>query len=379
MSATLPDWLSPAPWLELARRADAEPVDRALRSDEPGVRELAALLSPAASKRLEAMAQRALALTRRHFGRAISLYAPLYLSNYCPARCAYCGFAADRRIKRHKLSAAELESELLALKDLGLEEILLLTGDRAAVADRPYVCESVRLAASRFPTVAAEVFSLSEDEYRGLANAGCTGVTLYQETYDPERYRRLHVGGEKSDYDYRLAAPARALAAGIRVVGLGALLGLGEPRFDLLALFRHASHLRRAYWKGGVAISFPRIRPEPGGYTAEFPVDERFLAQVIFAFRICLPDVPLVLSTRESPRFRDGIAGVGISKMSVASRTTVGGYDQETVPSGGQFEVNDHRDVASFCAALHAKGLQPVFKNWDGVYREGPAQPAVTS
>ena len=214
---------------------------------------------------------------------------------------------------------------------------------------------------------------MSVDEYRGLSVAGCTAVTLYQETYDPVRYEHSHLSGPKRDYHSRLDAPARALAGGIRVAGLGALLGLGEPRFDLLSLFQHATHLRRTFWKGGVAISFPRLRPEAGGYTAAFPVDQNFLAQAIFAFRICLPDVPLLLSTRESPRFRDGMAGVGISKMSVASRTTVGGYDLETVPSGQQFDINDHRGVTTFCAALEAKGLQPVFKNWDAAYREDTA------
>ena len=374
MSAPLPCWLAPLPWLDLAKTADAGLVERSLRADAPGIREFAALLSPAAACRMEDLAQRALALTRRHFGRAISLYAPLYLSNYCPARCTYCGFSANLRIARHKLTPVELDAELSALKDLGIEEILLLTGDRAAVADYSYVRDSVRLAAARFPNVAVEVFPMSVDEYRGLSAAGCTAVTIYQETYDPVRYAQSHLSGPKRDYHGRLDAPARALAGGIRVVGLGALLGLGEPLFDLLSLFQHATHLRRAFWKGGVAISFPRLRPEPGGSTAAFPVDENFLAQIIFAFRICLPDVPLVLSTRESPRFRDGMAGLGISKMSVASRTTVGGYDLETVPSGPQFDINDDRGVPSFCAALEAKGLQPVFKNWDVAYRE-PAVP----
>lgn len=370
MSAALPHWLAPRPWLDLAGSDDARLVEHALRAGQPGIREFAALLSPAASRQLETLAQRALALTRRHFGSTISLYAPLYLSNYCPTRCTYCGFAADRRIARHKLTPAELEAELSALETLGIEELLLLTGDRTAVADYSYVRDCVRVAAARFPNVAVEVFAMSADEYRGLSAAGCSAVTLYQETYDPVRYEQTHLSGPKRDYLNRLDAPARALAGGMRTVSLGALLGLGQPLFDLLCLYQHATHLRRAFWKGGVAISFPRLRPEAGGSTADFPVDDNFLAQAIFAFRICLPDVPLTLSTRESPRFRDGMAGLGISKMSVASRTTVGGYDLETIPSGAQFDINDQRGVAAFCAALEAKGLQPVFKNWDAVYRD---------
>lgn len=212
-------------------------------------------------------------------------------------------------------------------------------------------------------------------EYEGLAAAGCTAVTLYQETYDPARYALLHESGPKADYGWRLDAPARALEGGLRSVGLGVLLGLSEPLEDVLRLFRHAAWLRRRFWCGGVAISFPRVRPQSGDYAADFPVSERQLAQIVFAFRIAMPDVTLVLSTRESPRFRDGIAGVGISKMSVASRTTVGGYAESTAPSSPQFEIDDHRTVDEFCAMLRAKGLQPVFKNWDAVYR----QPCLTS
>ena len=377
MSTAVPDWLAPLPSTDLVRRADPTLVEHALRTDEPGIRDFAALLSPAAAGRLEALAQRARALTRRHFGRAISLYAPLYLSNYCPAGCVYCGFASDRRIARHKLTGKELEAELSAMKDLGLEEILLLTGERAAVADTAYVRDCVALAASRFHYVSVEVFPMSEEEYRGLVSAGCTGVTVYQETYDRVSYEQLHRWGLKRDYLWRLNAPARALAAGVRVLGLGVLLGLSDPLLDVLCLYRHVCYLRRTFWKAGVSISFPRLRPEPGGYNAQFPVDENLLAQIIFAFRICLPDVPLVLSTRENRGFRDGMAGLGISKMSVASRTTVGGYHSATPHSGGQFEIDDDRDVASFCAALHAKGLQPVFKNWDVVYREDTAPLAI--
>ncbi len=379
MTAQAPAWLNPHPWLELARNASRDAVERALAAEDPGLREFAALISPAAGGLVESLARRSLALTRRHFGRAISLYAPLYLYNYCPSGCTYCGFASDRVIERHRLTPQEVEAELSALKSLGLEEILLLTGERAAPEDHARLSALVALTASRFHSVSVEAFAMSEREYRELAGAGCTGVTIYQETYDPARYEHVHRWGRKRDYTCRLEAPARALAGGIRTVGLGALLGLGDPVYDALCLYRHAKHLLRRFWKGGVTVSFPRLRPEPGGYTPEFPVSESLLAQIIFAFRISLPDVPLVLSTRESRRFRDGMAGVGISRMSVASRTTVGGYHLDTAPSGGQFETSDERDVATFCAALEARGLQPVFKNWDSVYRDSPASVGMAS
>ncbi len=369
--------LDVSPWLDLARGAGSGRVRQTLSAAEPGMREFATLLAPAAGAELEALAARAQALTRRHFGRTIALYAPLYLSNYCPTKCTYCGFASDRRIQRHKLTPAELDAECAALKGLGLEEILLLSGDRLGAAGYEFVRDGVARAASSFHSVAAETFAMTESEYAGLAAAGCTAVTLYQETYEPFRYAQLHESGPKADYWRRLDAPARALAGGVRSVGLGVLLGLSEPLEDLLRLFAHATWLRRRFWSGGVSISFPRVRPQSGDYAAAFPVSERQLAQIVFAFRIAMPEVPLVLSTRESQRFRDGIAGIGISKMSVASRTTVGGYAEGAAPSSPQFEIDDHRGVEEFCAALRARGLQPVFKNWDAVYRS-PQPPCLT-
>lgn len=369
MSSPLPDWLDPTPWLTRARAADRMAVDRALDADQPDIVTLATLLSPAAADRLEPMAQRAQALTRRHFGRTLALYVPLYLSDYCSSGCAYCGFAADRPQPRRRLESSEIAHELRALKQMGFEEILLLTGERTPEADFDYLRAAVRLAAASFHLVTIEAFPMSADEYRHLATDGCTGVTVYQETYDPEVYRRVHPHGPKADYAYRLETPARALTGGLRTAGLGILLGLHDPVFDALCLYRHLVALRRQYWQAGFSVAFPRLRPQRGDFTPPHPVGDRMLAQLIYAFRICLPDVPLVLSTREAVAFRDGLAGVGINKMSVASRTTVGGYHSEAAADGGQFQTSDRRDVAAFCAALKAKGLEPVFKNWDSVYR----------
>jgi 2-iminoacetate synthase len=364
----LPAFLDPAPWLPLCGAAAPTDVRRALDARTPGVREFAALLSPAAAESLEEMALRARHLTRQHFGRTISLYVPLYLSNYCSGGCVYCGFAADRNQPRRKLNRAELQSEVEALHRVGFEDVLLLTGERCPEADFGYLLDCVNVAVKRFHSVAVESFAMTAEEYRQLAEAGCTGVTLYQETYDPSGYARLHRWGPKRDYLYRLQAPERGLGAGLRTFGVGALLGLNDPRFEALCLFRHVEYLRKRFWRSGLTVSFPRLCHEQGDYHAAHAVSDRFLAQMIFAFRICLPDLPLVLSTREVPAFRDGMAGVGISRMSAASRTTVGGYGSAAAPTGGQFSVNDPRDVAAFCSALRAKGLEPVFKNWDGVF-----------
>ncbi|MDD3275435.1 MAG: 2-iminoacetate synthase ThiH [Kiritimatiellales bacterium] len=376
MNNDLPDWLNPAPWL--SRTFSAADVQHAIGTEAPDEETLAALLSPAAEEFLESMAARAQALTQRHFGRIIQLYVPLYLSSWCSGGCAYCGFAADRHTDRHALDFAGVEKELSAIKTMGFEEILLLTGERSSEADLDYLRECIRLAAQKFHNVAIEVFPMATEEYRSLAEAGCTGVTLYQETFHPETYDVMHRWGPKKDFFNRLDAPARALAGGMRFAGLGALLGLSDPRFDMLALYRHARHLQKSFWQSGLTISFPRIRNEAGGFIAPHPVDEKLLAQIILAFRICLPNVPLTLSTRESAAFRDGIAGIGISKMSIASKTTVGGYGdtgsedlsrRSGAKAEAQFDVSDDRGLDEFCARLHSKDLEPVFKNWDGIYR----------
>jgi 2-iminoacetate synthase len=362
----LPDWLNPEPWLN--RTFSAADVQHALGAESPDEETLAALLSPAAADFLEPMAARAQALTRRHFGRTVQLYVPLYLSSWCSGGCAYCGFASDRNTDRHALEFAAVEKELAAIKAMGFEEVLLLTGERTPKADLDYLRECVRLAAQKFHNVAIEVFPMGEEEYRSLAEAGCTGVTLYQETYHPETYDRMHRWGPKKDFFQRLDAPSRALAGELRFAGLGALLGLSDPLYDMLALYRHARYLQKTFWQSGLTISFPRIRNEAGGFIPPHPVDEKLLAQIIFAFRICLPDVPLVLSTRESAAFRDGMAGIGVNKMSIASKTTVGGYGDKGSEEG-QFDVSDARNLDEFCAMLRSKDLEPVFKNWDGVYR----------
>jgi 2-iminoacetate synthase len=369
--AVRPEWLDVEPWLDVARTATPERVRAALSAALPGVREFAALLSPAAGTMLEDMAQKARLLTRHHFGQTISLYTPLYLSNYCGGGCAYCGFAADRRQVRRRLEKAELAAEIRALKAGGLQDVLVLTGERCPEADFEYLRDCVAEVARHFHSVAVESFAMTADEYRALAEAGCTAVTLYQETYDPVLYDRLHRWGAKRDYLFRLDAPERALRAGMRWLGLGVLLGLGDPVADAVALYLHARRLQQLCWRGGVSISFPRLCDEQGKYHPDAVVDDRRLVQMICAFRIAFPEVPLVLSTRERPELRDAMAGVGISRMSVASRTTVGGYAEDAAETGGQFEVNDQRDAPAFCMALRAKGLEPVFKTWDAVLDRG--------
>lgn len=363
-------WFDPDAVLADAAGADSSRAVRALNAKRPRAADLAVLLSSVSAPLLEAMALRARRITRRHFGNTVGLYAPLYISNYCGGGCVYCGFASDRRQRRRKLDIHEVDRECAALKRMGLEDILLLTGERLPCADVPYIRQAVTVAARHVHSVGVETFAMDVGEYRYLAHAGCSGVTLYQETYDRSLYSVLHRWGEKRDFAFRVDAPSRALSAGIRRMGMGVLLGLADPVRDCLSLYLHVQHLRSRFWRAELQVSFPRLCPEQGGFKPRVPVKERFLAQAILAFRICLPDVPIVLSTRERPGFRDGMAGLGVSRMSVASRTGVGGYTASRRDSACQFEVTDTRDVPEFCRALRKRGLRPVFKNWHRVFRD---------
>jgi 2-iminoacetate synthase len=354
---------------QLLSTATESEVRAAIYSEEHSLQQLSLLLSPVAGKFLEEIAQRASQITRRFFGKTISLYVPLYLSNHCVGGCAYCGFAADRKIKRKKLDKTEILKEMTAIKKMGFEDILLLTGERTPEADFDYVLEAVKMAADMFSMVSIETFPMTVDEYAALAEAGCAGVTMYQETYDEKLYAQLHRWGPKKDFLFRFTTPERAAQAGIRQIGLGVLLGLGEPFSDLLQLFLHIRALQKIYWQTGFSVSFPRLRPEVGNFKACCSVSDKALAQFIWAFRICLPQAHLTLSTRESSSFRNGIAGIGITKMSAGSRTSVGGYLAKEQQDDGQFQVNDARDVSEICDMLKKKKLEPVFKNWDAAFR----------
>jgi len=334
--------------------------------------DIAPLLRNDSSVSLESLAAEARAITLSRFGRTMSLYAPLYLSNFCSSGCAYCGYASDRTTRRRRLEFEEVIHELEGMKKMGIHDVLLLTGERTSAAGFEYLRRCVEIASGIMARVSIEAFPMNVNEYRALANSGCTGITIYQETYDPEQYHRLHRWGPKQNFLERLEVPERALQAGIKTVGIGALLGLSEPVEEALRLLRHVRHLSRTYWRAGLSVSFPRIRPQTGGFQPDFTVSDHFLARMIFAFRIGLPDVELVLSTRESPAFRDGMAGLGITRMSIASRTTVGGYLEPDGNEKGQFEVNDDRNTKTFCKALEAKNIEPVFKNWEPVYN-GPS------
>ncbi len=342
----------------------AEDVERALRATHPGSAELAALLSPAADDYLAAMADKSAEITLRRFGRVTQIYAPIYLSNLCNNRCVYCGFAAGNRIDRRALSIREAEQEAMILYDRGFNHILLVSGEAPQTLGVDYLETLALRLREKFAAISIEVQPLSMAEYVRLFKAGINGMAVYQETYDRQIYQEVHQAGKKRRFDYRLETPARAAAAGMREVGIGFLLGLADWRAEGLALGRHLAWLRKHFWRTSFTVSFPRFRPAAGGYMPAAPVTERELSHLIFALRIFDPDAGLLLSTREEPRFRDGMLGLGPTRYSAGSCTVPGGYGRPEL-NGEQFAVGDHRSLDEVCAAIKGKGFDPVRKDWD--------------
>jgi 2-iminoacetate synthase len=327
--------------------------------------DFAALLSPAAETRLEDLAAAAHRTTLRRFGRTIHLFAPLYLSNECVSTCTYCGFSAGNDIARRTLDVSEVVAETRELADRGFRHLLLVAGEHARIVSKDYLVDCVRAVAPVMPSVSVEVQVWDIETYRRLVETGCEGLVVYQETYDRETYAAVHLKGKKRNYDWRLAAPDRGAEAGMRRLGIGALLGLHDDwRFDALAVAAHAAALVRRWWRCEVTVALPRLRPAAGGYAPADPVDDRAFVQLLCALRLYLPDVGITMSTRESATLRDALVPLGVTHMSAGSHTEPGGY---TAPSDAepQFEVSDDRSPAAVAAALRAAGYDPVWKDWE--------------
>lgn len=330
-----------------------------------------ALLSNSAETVLPQMATRSRELTQKHFGRAIQLYTPLYLSNACINQCLYCGFQAGHDVVPIVLSDKEICSNYSYLSNLGFGHILLLTGEHPQKAGIGYIEHAISMARDYFPYISLEVFPCSAHDYSRYARAGARGVTLYQETYDPLLYEKLHPIGPKSDYAYRLEGPERALSGGMRQVGLGALLGLSDWKQDGAFLGLHAQLLQKAYWQASLTISFPRIRPIVDASHVVNSVSNRSLVQLICAIRLFLPFVGLTLSTRESDVFRNQLIHLGITQLSAGSNTHPGGYVRES-SEPGQFEIHDNRSLQEVMNMLRLEGFDPVLKDWSPLFDSLP-------
>jgi 2-iminoacetate synthase len=349
---------------ERVRSATADDVERALGRRPEAPADLAALLSVAAGERLEELAAAAAAETRRRFGRVVVLYVPLYLSNECTNRCSYCGFSREQDIPRATLDEGQVGAEFDRLKEHHFDHVLLLTGEDRRAAPVAYVRDAVARAHDRFASVGIEVYPMERGEYAELVAAGCEAITLYQETYHQPSYRTIHPGGPKRDFQRRLRAPADAAAAGMRSVGIGALLGLRDWRVEGMFLGLHGHVLRRAHWRTRLSIGFPRLHAQPDGSPPPVSMTERELTQLICAMRLAFPDADLVLSTRERAAFRDGMVGIGVTRMSAGSCTRPGGYAVDD-GAGEQFAVVDDRDPAQVAATIEAGGFEAVWKDWD--------------
>ncbi|MEA3467548.1 MAG: 2-iminoacetate synthase ThiH [Thermodesulfobacteriota bacterium] len=346
------------------RCATSESVEQALSATRLRLHDLAALLSPAATPYLQQMAVRSSEITITRFGKTTQLYAPIYLSNYCTNRCVYCGFSADNRIKRKCLTLDEAEKEAMILHDRGFQHILLVSGEAVNAVGIEYMEAIALRLRDKFAAVSIEIQPMSTEHYHRLFLAGITAVAVYQETYNRDIYKTVHLSGKKSDYDYRLETPARVARAGMREVGIGALLGLADWRAEGLAIGHHLDWLRKQFWSTAFTISFPRMRPATGEFEPLEIVTESNLSQLIFALRLFDQDVGLIVSTREEARYRDGMLGLGPTRYSAGSCTAPGGYGNSDADAE-QFSVGDHRSLEEVCTVIRSKGFDPVYKDWD--------------
>ena len=345
-------------------RAD---VKEALSKENISPRDFQALLSPAAEEFLEDMAIRAQKETRKHFGNSIYMFTPLYISNYCENYCIYCGFNSHNKIKRSKLNFEQIEKEMKAIAQTGLQEILILTGESRKFSDVEYIGEACRLASKYFNMVGLEIYPVNSDEYAYLNSCGADYVTVFQETYNSDKYETLHLAGHKRIFPYRANAQERALMGSMRGVGFAALLGLDQFRKDAFATGYHAYLIQQKYPHAEIALSCPRLRPIINNDKINpKDVHERQLLQIICAYRIFLPFANITVSTRERAGFRDNIIKIAATKVSAGVSTGIGSHSDEVAEEKGdeQFEISDPRDVDEVFQAIKDAGLQPVMSDY---------------
>lgn len=350
----------------------AKDVKAALEHETCTVEDFKALLSPAAEPFLEEMAQRARLETSKHFGNTVYLFTPLYIANYCENYCVYCGFNCYNHIQRMKLTMEQIEHEMKVIADSGMEEILILTGESRAQSDVDYIGEACKLARKYFRMVGLEIYPVNVDEYRYLHECGADYVTVFQETYDTDKYETLHLMGHKRVWPYRFDAQERALMGGMRGVAFSALLGLSDFRKDALASALHVYYLQRKYPYAEMSLSCPRLRPIINNDKINpLDVHEKQLCQILCAYRIFLPFVGITVSSRESAAFRNGIVKIAATKVSAGVSTGIGdheskytGKEQEGEQGDEQFEINDNRSLDKMYQDIAGEGLQPVLNDY---------------
>ena len=346
-------------------------VELALSKDNCSVEDFKALLSPAAAPYLEQMARKAEKITAEHFGNTVYIFTPVYIANYCQNYCVYCGFNCYNNIRRKRLSFEEIEHEMRLISKTGMEEVLMLTGESRKYSDIEYIGEAVKIAKKYFRNIGIEIYPVNTDEYRYLHGCGVDYVTVFQETYNTDRYETLHLMGHKRVWPYRFDAQERALRAGMRGAGFSALLGLDDFRKDALATALHVYHLNRRYPHAELSLSCPRLRPIINNEKINpRDVGEKELCQVLCAYRIFLPFAGITVSSRESAEFRNGIAKICATKVSAGVSTGIGDHEEKYTGSQDedsgdeQFEINDSRSIAKMYDDMQRGGLQPVLNDY---------------
>lgn len=350
----------------------AKDVKAALEHETCSIEDFKALLSPAAEPFLEQMAQRARLETSKHFGNTVYLFTPLYIANYCENYCVYCGFNCYNHIRRMKLTLEQIEKEMKVIADSGMEEILILTGESRAQSDVNYIGEACKLAQKYFRMVGLEIYPVNTDEYRYLHECGADYVTVFQETYDTDKYETLHLLGHKRVWPYRFDAQERALRGGMRGVAFSALLGLSDFRRDALASALHVYYLQRKFPHAEMSLSCPRLRPIINNDKINpLDVHEKQLCQIICAYRIFLPYVGITVSSRESAAFRNGIVKIAATKVSAGVSTGIGdherkyrGTESDEARGDEQFEIEDNRSFGRMYRDMEEEGLQPVLNDY---------------
>ena len=343
----------------------AKDVKEALAAETCSVDNFKALLSPAALPFLEEIAQKAQKETRKHFGNSVAIFTPLYIANYCENYCVYCGFNCHNKIKRAQLNAEEIEKEMQAIAETGLEEVLILTGESPNKSSVEYIGEACKIAKKYFKLIGLEVYPMDSKDYAYLHECGADFVTVFQETYNLDKYKTLHLGGRKRIFPYRLNAQERAIMGGMRGVGFAALLGLDDFRKDALATGMHAYLLQKKYPHAEIAFSCPRLRPIINNDKINpKDVHEPQLLQIICAYRIFMPFASITISTRECERFRDNIIQIAATKISAGVNVGIGGHSQEEEKGDEQFEISDGRSVDEIYHMIEDKGMQPVMTDY---------------
>ena len=343
----------------------ASDVIRAIESDRCSLEDFKALLSPTAEPFLEQIARKARLETRKHFGNSAYFFTPIYISNYCENYCIYCGFNCHNKIKRAKLSMEEIHDEMKAIAETGLEEILILTGESRKASDVKYIGEACKIAKKYFKNIGIEVYPMNSDEYRYLRECGADYVTVFQETYNSDKYETLHLAGHKRIFPYRFNAQERALMGGMRGVAFAALLGLDDFRKDALGTGMHAYLIQRKYPWAEISISCPRLRPIINNASINpKDVHEKQLLQIMCAYRIFLPFAGMTISTRERAEFRDNVVGLAATKISAGVSTGIGSHSESEDKGDAQFEIADTRGLEEIYESLKKRGIQPVMNDY---------------